>query len=410
MAQNDLYFRKVTDRAYSIDMIDDVLKAVKEEIEGKDLREFELRDKLEAVYLDKINLQLQTARLFHPMSEFGRMVLKSALDTQKEYEDSVGALITLVTDDSIRKYKPLLTDDIMEDIMVGKTQAMAALRYRDGAVYATGILAYSVDTDLLQENVVIRIEWLYIAEEFRGEGIADMLLGNLISRCVDLGIENITFDFPEESEYAQAYYNLLSDWHFSFTTGLSPEFVTEVTKDTVKKNIEAMAYTARSVEELTEKEFRDVAKKLVSEKTLDRMLKGEFPPDYFDPKLSCVTRRETEKGMLLAHRLPSGLVRTEYLGWGEGSGPALKGLVSFLAVKALEVYGNGTMISVPVESDELAAFIDETFEVQLRKPMIEASLSAPLPEEDVDLEMAVSLLTVPGGPEENEEQASDGDK
>ena len=402
MAQNDLYFRKVTDRAYSIDMIEDVLEEILGEIEGKELREFELREKLEGIYLAKIGLMLQASRLFPPMSEFGRSALKKAMDAQNEYEDRVGALVTGVTDDSIRKYKPLLTDDIMEDIMVGKTQAMAALRYRDGAVYAAGILAYSVDTDLLQENVVIRIEWLYIAEEFRGEGIADMLLGNLISRCVDLGIGNITFDFPEESEYAQAYYNLFSDWHFSFTTGLSPEFVTEVTKDTVKKNIEAMAYTARSVEELTEKEFRDVAKKLVSEKTLDRMLKGEFPPDYFDPKLSCVARRETEKGMLLAHRLPSGLVRTEYLGWGEGSGNALKGLISHLAVKSVEVYGSGTMISVPVESDELAGFLDEAFPVQLRKPMIEAALFAPLPEEDVDLRTAVSVLTVPGGAEAEE--------
>ena len=240
MAQNDLYFRKVTDRAYSIDMIEDVLEEILGEIEGKELREFEIREKLEGIYLAKIGLMLQASRLFHPMSEFGRSALKKAMDAQNEYEDRVGALVTGVTDDSIRKYKPLLTDDIMEDIMVGKTQAMAALRYRDGAVYAAGILAYSVDTDLLQENVVIRIEWLYIAEEFRGEGIADMLLGNLISRCVDLGIENITFDFPEESEYAQAYYNLLSDWHFSFTTGLSPEFVTEVAKDTVKKNIESI--------------------------------------------------------------------------------------------------------------------------------------------------------------------------
>ncbi|MBO4901101.1 MAG: hypothetical protein J5509_12520 [Lachnospiraceae bacterium] len=403
MDLNVLQFRKVTDKAYSIDMIDDVMEAIKEEIEGKDLREFELREKLEPVYLDKINLQFQTARLFHPMSEFGRMVLKSALDTQKEYEDNVGALITLVTDDSIRKYKPLLTDDVMEDIMVGKTQAIAALRYRDGAVYAPGIIAYDVDTDRLQENIVVRIEWLYIAEEFRGEGIADMLLGNIIGRCIDLGIENITFDFPEESEYAQAYYNLLSDWHFSFTSGISSDFVTEVTKDTVKKNIVAMSYTAQAIEELSEKEFMDVAKKLLSDGTLDTMLKGEFPPDYFDPKLSCVARRDSMTGMLLAHRLPSGLVRTEYLGWGEGSGPALKGLVSFLAVKALEVYGKGTMISVPVESDELAAFIDETFEVQLRKPMIEASLFAPLPEEDVDLEMAAAILTVPGGPEESEE-------
>ena len=393
MDLNVLHFRKVTDKAYSIDMIDDVLKAVKEEIKGKDLREFELREKLEDLYLEKIGLQIKAARLTHPMSEFGKLTLKAALETQKEYEDRVGALITMVTDDSIRKFKPLMTDDVMEDIMVGQTQAIAALKYKDGAVYAAGILAYKVDTDRLEENIVIRIEWLYIAEEFRGAGLADLLLGNLIGRCIDLGIENITFDYPEESEYAQAYYNLLSDWHFGFTTGVSPDFVTEVSKETVKKNIEAMSYTAQAVEELSDKEFKDIAKGMLSAGTLDRMLKGEYPPDYFDPKLSCVARKDSMKGMLLAHRLPSGMVRTEYLGWSEGSGTALKGLISHLAVKSLEVCGKGTMISVPVESDELAGFIDETFEVQLRRPMIEASLFAPLPDEDVDVGTVMYLLT-----------------
>ena len=158
-----------------------------------------------------------------------------------------------------------------------------------------------------------------------------------------------------------------------------------------------MAYTAQPIEELSEKEFRNVAKSLLSDKTLERMLNGEFPPGYYDPKLSCVARKDSLNGMLLAHRLPSGLVRTEYLGWDKGSGGAIKGLISFLAVKSLEVYGSGTMISVPVESDELAGFIDEIFPVQLRKPMIEAALFAPLPDEDADIETAAHVLAVPVG-------------
>ena len=394
---NAMYRQKVTEKADFIDEIDEDIKEALKETEGKDLREFELRERLEILYLEKIGIKLQAARLFNPMSEFGRLALKSALETQKEYEDRVGALISLVTNDSIRKYRPLMTEDVMEDIMVGKTQAIAALRYREDAVYAAGILAYSVDADRLSENLVVRIEWLYVAEEFRGGGIADQLLGNLIGKCIDLKIENITFDFPEEAEFAQAYYNIFSDWHFTFSSGISSDLVAEVSGDNVKKNVEAMAYTAQPIEELSEKEFRDVAKSLLSDKTLERMLNGEFPPGYYDPKLSCVARKDSLNGMLLAHRLPSGLVRTEYLGWDKGSGGAIKGLISFLAVKSLEVYGSGTMISVPVESDELAGFIDEIFPVQLRKPMIEAALFAPLFDEDTDIETAAHVLAVPVG-------------
>ena len=83
----------------------------------------------------------------------------------------------------------------MEDLLVNKMKAIGALRYRDGAVYAAGVLAYGVEPDRAEEDMVLRIHWLYVATEFRGQGIADMLLGSIIAEGLAAGIDYFTFDF-----------------------------------------------------------------------------------------------------------------------------------------------------------------------------------------------------------------------
>ncbi len=389
---NSIYLKKLTEQADMSIYFDEVLEELWKETEGQELKEIDLRKKFEEIYLEKIRIQLRAARLFHPMSEFGKVALRNAMATQREYEKKVGSLVTVVTEGGISKFEPLMSPDIMEDILEGKMQAISALRYRKGAVYAAGLLAFRLEPDRAGESTMLRIEWLYVADVFREEGIADMLLGYIIDRCIESGVEGITFGFPDDDDCTQAYYGLLSDWHFGFERGFTPEFMTAVSKETITKNVEAMAYTAQSVSEISDKEFKDIVKSLSEDATLKQLEQEGFAFDYYDSELSCVSRKDSMKALLLAHRLPSGIVRTEYLGWGDGSGAALKGLICFLAVKTRQVCGNGTMISVPIESDELARFIDETFEVQLRIPIVEASLYAPLPDEDIDLATGAYIL------------------
>lgn len=89
-----------------------------------------------------------------------------------------------------------------------------------------GVLAYGVEPDRAEEDMVLRIHWLYVATEFRGQGIADMLLGSIIAEGLAAGIDYFTFDFQDEKPETQVFYNLFSDWHFSFAEGLAPEFMT----------------------------------------------------------------------------------------------------------------------------------------------------------------------------------------
>ncbi len=394
MNLNTIYYNELADRADELDEAIEAIEQLKKETEGQKLREFELRDKFEELYLKKISILYQTAKLFHPWTEMGRQALKAATDCEKEYEQLAGVLTSRITDSAIRKYMPLFSQDIVEDIMVGKMQAIGAVRFSEKSVYAVGALGYSIEPDRLSEEAVLNIQWLYVASKYRHQGVATMLLGNILERCVEQDIKHITFVFPEDEEYSQAFYNMFSDWHFGFESGLSPEFVIRVSKDDEKRAVANLAEGVKSIEGIPREELENIVKKLTeTDGELKEMIKGKRPFSYFDQKLSCYHMDNGKGGLLLAHRMPQGLVKTEYLGWTEDGAFSLKGLISHLAVSARKVYGEDTLIMVPVESIELGEALDKFFPNQLRRPMLEARLSEPMPSEEVD-PVAGLLLTI----------------
>ena len=394
MSFNEIYYEEFINRAEELEAVEQEIEEKEKEAEEKKLGEFERRKLLEELYLKKIGTQIRAARLFHPLSELGRAALAAATDTKKAYEKHVGALIARVPEDSVKRYAPLLSDNIMEDLLVNKMKAIGALRYRDGAVYAAGVLVYSVEPDRAEEDMVLRIHWLYVATEFRGQGIADMLLGSIIAEGLAAGIDYFTFDFQDEKPETQAFYNLFSDWHFSFTEGLAPEFMTVPKAKAMSKIVANLAEDSTSLEALSEKEKQEAFQTLAdADAAMRKLLERRVPPNYYDAKLSCVCLRKGKKGgILLAHKLPGGLIRTEYLGWTKEGGYAIRSLVSRFIVMAGKVYGEKSLISLPVETEELGAFLDDNFPTHIRKPMIEATLTEPLPDENVDIGMATVIL------------------
>ncbi|WP_034444064.1 GNAT family N-acetyltransferase [Butyrivibrio sp. AE2032] len=394
MNLNYIYINELADRAEELDEVEEAIEQLKKETEGQKLREFELRDKFEELYLKKISIQYRVARIFHPWSEMGKQALKAASDCEKEYEQLVGVLTSRITDSAIRKYMPLFSQDIAEDIMVGKVHAIGAVRFNEKSVYAVGALAYSIGLDRLSEDQVLNIEWLYVASDYRHQGVATILLGNILERCMEQDIKYITFDFPEEDEYSQAFYNMFSDWHFEFESGLSPEFVVKVSKDEEKRAVANLAEGVHSIEGMEREDLERIVKKLTeTDGELKEILCGKRPFSYYDQKLSCYTMDKGNGALLLVHRMPSGLVKTEYLGWTKGGAPSIKGLISHLAVSARKAYGDDTLIMVPVESIEQGEALDKFFPNQLRRALIEARLSDPMPTEDIDCETGILIAT-----------------
>ena len=393
MDLNSSYFKALIGRADEVDESQKTIKKIWSEIEGKDLSETEAREKLEAPYLSVLDIQYQTARLFSPMTKFGRLALESARATHTEFKERTGgSLTTIITEKNIESFRPLMTDNVAEDILTERVKAIGALRYHEGSVYGVGVLTYRLEADRFMEGQMLSIEWLFVATAFREKRVATMLLGEIIDKCIANKIDHIIIDYPEDSHFAQAFYNMLSDWHFSFEIGVSPEFITKVTAENENSALPKMAEQAKPIGGYSK--LRELMSEIAkSDKSLRKLLERKHPDDYFDPNISCfIYDKDKRGGLLLAHRLPDGFVRCEYLGWTKGGGDTLKGLISFFAVKVREVYGDGTLISLPVESTELSTFLDEYFDEHLGISTIEASLSSFLEGDDIDLATAMQIL------------------
>ena len=392
MDLSSIYFESLLGREEELDEINAKIEGIKEEIKGKNLGKLEKRSKLEGLYLGIMNIQYQAAKLFNPMTQFGKYGLLAARASEQEYSEIAGPLTIRITSDNADKFKSLMSSDMLEDIKTEKLQAIGAIRYFKKALYAAGVLAYTIEPDRLMESKVLRIEWLYVATTFREQGVATTLLGSIIDKSIDAGVDHITADFPDESDFTFAFYNMFSDWHFGFMSGLSPEFTVRVTSEHNSEAVDKLSTLPTPIGGVPQlKELMDTISQ--GDAGLKNILARKHPDDYFDQNLSCFVYDKNKNGaLLLAHRLPGGLVRCEYLGWTKKGENYTKALVCYIFKNAGKTYGDDTVISVPVESEELQAFLDKNFGEQLARQIIEASLSSFLSEEDIDMQDAVMIL------------------
>ncbi len=136
---------------------------------------------------------------------------------------------------------------------------------------------------------MLRIEWLYTATEFREEGIATHLLGNLIGKWADLGIEYITCDFPSEDRWSQAFFNILTDWHFVLEAGIDPEFLIKASKDNDSRFADSRARDVKPLSSLSGSEYKETLDLFAgSDVRLRQLLEKRPIQGYFDPELSAV--------------------------------------------------------------------------------------------------------------------------
>ncbi len=394
MNMTEIYFRKLTDTSEELDELNDSLKALKKQLKNG-LSEEEKRE-LASLYLKRINLQYRAAKTFHPFSTFGKRALSFAQKSVAEYEKSVGPLNTQVTEDNLVRFKTLLTPDLVEEIKVGKKQALGALRYRDGGLHAAGVVVFDLEIDSLGEEPIFRLDWLYVRKDFRGLGIGDSLLGAVLNVCSSCEIESVTVDFPENENFEQEYYNLFSGWHFEFEIGFAPYLMTSL------KDVEETRGLKNYSKDI--KPFKDFMKEPEREKflsviddidaSLRDLLTSKSMVGYFDNEVSCYCLSDEGEGaLLLAHRAPSGAVKIENIVFTPKNEGLVTDLISFFALESKKKFEGEDHISIPVEAGPLGDFLDNNFKKQLREIVTEGALFAPGIDENVNVDMAARLLS-----------------
>ncbi|MCR5012238.1 MAG: hypothetical protein K6A72_07845 [Lachnospiraceae bacterium] len=272
------------------------------------------RAELEPLYAAAIATMHHIAIIFHPLSTYGISLLQRARDLRMDFEEVCGPFTLSITEENLNYFTSVLSPDTAEDVKVGKLNALGAMRSGEKGVFGAGALAYYLEKDATGKELILRIKWLYVDEDYREREIAGSLLSEVLYLAKKYGAAAVTADISISSEWSEVICFWLDKWHFQFTTGLAPENVFDIPGGLSPKVIEKMPQTG-SYEAVKDKDFVNIYTRYLKKNGYDGyLLRNDLPEGYIDKKASCYFGDSVSpKAMILSHVLPSGLRRVEYM-------------------------------------------------------------------------------------------------
>ncbi|MBO6215090.1 MAG: hypothetical protein J6N76_06095, partial [Lachnospiraceae bacterium] len=297
-----------------------------------------------------------------------------------------------ITKNNIELFEGVLGEDIQEGIKTSRLQALGVISAVDDITYGAAAIAWHIDEVPGEETKVLRIDWLYVANYFRGRNLSDFLVGELVALCNEAGIEHITADISVNNEYKQRLARILGMWHFSFDTGVDPDIYIRIGDVTNLRRISEHKKGAKSLSSLDKKKAVQFVKSFLEKKDYKGyLLSRNLPADYIDMELSFFTVSRTDgMTLLLVHRDPLGMVRVEYLGNIAAKESEVEKLVSAFIGKALVKCDDDSIMYFSAEYPELTDFLNRLCPEQLGQHLIEGILSKP--EDDMDEDDIKKLL------------------
>ena len=352
------------------------------------------RQKLESIIDMKLYILTSMARFFNPMTSFGKKKLREAVEWREDFEALYGPLLTRITGDNAGLFRSVLNEDLMEDIATSRRQALGALRTRNKTIYGAAAIAWHIDEVPGEELGVLRIDWLYVNEDFRGRSLSNYLLGELVALCNEAGIEHISVDISANNESKQYLARIFGLWQFSFDAGADPDIYIPTGDVT---DLEMIEEYSRGVKPLSTMEISK-ADRMVTEFLQKTGYSGyltyqTLPGNYIDRELSCFMGKPGKcTGLLLAHRAPLGMLRVEYLDSLPGHYEYVPAMVSAFIKNAKDRYEDNSLIYMTPEFPRLQKFINMICPKQVGQDLIEGLLSKP--DSDMDEEVVKEMETV----------------
>ena len=341
------------------------------------------RTTLENAYSSGIAILQHIGIFFHPLSTYGSAMLKRARNLRKDFEKVCGPFTVNIDAESIEYFSSVLSDDIAEDVAAGKLNAIGAMRSGEDGVYGVGALAYYLENDPAGSDIIIRIKWLYVAEEYRERQIASSLLLELMVLAKEFGVAAVSTDISIRSEWSEVVCNWLDKWYYRFTTGFAPEVTFDVPENSTGREIKDMPGTG-TYSGTSDKDMRSIYTRFLRKVGYKgHLLNDSLPKGYVDVDTSCyIGDKVSPEGMLLSHILPSGLRRVEYMGaiGDNGKETEQKLIYAFIRGIAIDTKDNRQLI-MEANDPELYTFFDKIMP-NPKSDMIIEGILMPLDETD----------------------------
>ncbi len=237
-------------------------------------------------------------------------------------------MIISITEKERDYFLPLVPEDMRDAFRSGEWMGLGALSEplendgdagEDGAVEACGIMLFSPEDGISiggERSTMIILHWIYVADKYRQQGMADDLMNALADILEDNPADGIICDIPLGSEYDLAE-DFFSSWGFSFDVTELQEMV--IDKDDCRKEIspqnkeEALRLASGPdrpinlipISELSKEDFIKTVRAIKEKETSGYYEMISEDRDDYAEDISCAFVHENEvSSMVLFERFP----------------------------------------------------------------------------------------------------------
>lgn len=301
----------------------EVLRVEKEDAAAKEI---------ERAYTGLLDAHFKAAKVINPLGGFGKERLLKALEVLRKFESEYWPLMTRVTPNNLKVFHNLIPDEHYDDIMAGRKHALGAIRMKAGRSCCAGVAVYRIDVQTITMAPVIKLDWIYVAQDFRNRGVANMLMAELAG----LALQNeetfisVNVNIPDDSDQEmrdefEALEGFIRTWNFRLSVDAGRLFYINLESLKDNKYFSEQAEGVRSLSELG-LGGRDMIQRFFRKSNKDyddrmRIFAYEHQ-DFFDPDVSCaIVTGGVITALFLVHRYISGVYRYEIIRCSHNTDP-----------------------------------------------------------------------------------------
>ncbi len=271
-------------------------------------------------------------------------------------------VITTIAEENRAAFERFMPDNLSVRLNREGWFGLGGIHTADGENRAAGALVFNIEEGSNgDENLTAaQVQWLYVAEKFRRQGIAEALLRELFRVLEQASIAHILCDIPMDAEYNElcAY---LESW--GFTVSLTDVYEAELTAadfashPAVKNG--GTADGAVPLSKVPDTLFRQY---------LNKMKRLPYVPDSlseetgdYDETVSCVCRNNGAiEGALLVQRQAEDLEVVHFRTINYDS-PAMLRMFRYAVRAAVSKYSMETRVHIVIRSPAAAETLDKLF-------------------------------------------------
>jgi len=314
----------------------------------------------ESAWMSLVDSLFELSKTINPLAGFGKDRLVSGLDIIKQFEELYWPVCTRVTGENIEAFEDMLPNPFHDDILIGRSSCIGALRHVGDELYAAGVIVYSIDDSFDDEDLLIRINRIYVHESLRGQGIGNFLMAKVLEMAIQnegtgVATELIVHKAEDEADFTEhdTLENFFDSWKMEFSIGIGNDFAIRIADLKDNKMLEIKGKKAVSLRELKSKGPRLL--KSYFNSIGEYKDPANIPFDYFDPDISCVILDEEQiRSLFLVHRYESGNYHFEALRFKKASDVStlLRTAYRYMFDNIYEKGDNDTLFFGKLDSEE----------------------------------------------------------